>query len=490
MSPRVALIAATCTLTALLGGCGSSGNSNEVQVAFIGSPDQLIEKGLRLSPPGQQVRAATTAGLVALDAKGEVVPALAERWIVTDDGLSYIFRIRDSDWPDGQPMTAEQVQQSLLRTLRQLRGTSLGLDLASISQIRTMTGRVIEIDLSSPVPDFLQLLTQPELGVSYRGQSAGPMRLAAKDTGKGIALKPLPPEKRGLPAQRGWQNTVRSLRVQAIPARKAMEAFSSGAVDVVFDGRLADLPLADTGPLSRGTVRIDAAMGIFGLRVLNEDGLLSDPTRREALSMAIDRKALLAPFNVAGWIPSTRIVPVAIAGVGAKGRWDNMSLDQRQTIARERIGAWTAAGNSAEIRISLPPGPGSDKLFTELASAWKQIGVTATLVAPGKPADLALIDSLARFGGPRWFLDQFNCNVRKLLCSPEADALVQQATTEPDPQVHHTDLLEAETRLTANEGFIPLGAPVRWSLVRGDVPGFAPNRWGMHPLFPLAVDPK
>ena len=48
-------------------------------------------------------------------------------------------------------------------------------------------------------------------------------------------------------------------------------------------------------------------------------------------------------------------------------------------------------------------------------------------------------------------------------------------------------LAEAEERLSALAGFIPLGAPVRWSLVRSDIDGFAENRWGVHPLLPLAL---
>ena len=48
-------------------------------------------------------------------------------------------------------------------------------------------------------------------------------------------------------------------------------------------------------------------------------------------------------------------------------------------------------------------------------------------------------------------------------------------------------LAEAEERLTSLNAFIPLGAPVRWSLVRGDIDGFAENRWALHPLLPLAL---
>jgi hypothetical protein len=35
--------------------------------------------------------------------------------------------------------------------------------------------------------------------------------------------------------------------------------------------------------------------------------------------------------------------------------------------------------------------------------------------------------------------------------------------------------------------FLPLGAPVRWSLVSGESQGFALNRWGLHSLLPMAM---
>jgi hypothetical protein len=38
--------------------------------------------------------------------------------------------------------------------------------------------------------------------------------------------------------------------------------------------RIDALPLADTGPLSRGTVRLDPALGLFGLQVRRAEGLL------------------------------------------------------------------------------------------------------------------------------------------------------------------------------------------------------------------------
>jgi oligopeptide transport system substrate-binding protein len=52
------------------------------------------------------LKRALTQGLVSFAPDGNVEPALAERWIITDDGLSYIFRIRDTVWSNGQGCTS------------------------------------------------------------------------------------------------------------------------------------------------------------------------------------------------------------------------------------------------------------------------------------------------------------------------------------------------------------------------------------------------
>ncbi|MDJ0644057.1 MAG: ABC transporter substrate-binding protein, partial [Erythrobacter sp.] len=160
---------------ALLGSCGPANDDGPIEIAVVGQPESLFDEGVRLSPAAQHVRAATLEGLVALDPAGQIVPAIAERWIVADDGLSYIFRLRASSWPDGEPITAADIRQLLRDAISRLEGTSLGLDLAKITDIRAMTGRVIEIRLSSQMPEFLRLMAQPELGFIKNGSGSGPM---------------------------------------------------------------------------------------------------------------------------------------------------------------------------------------------------------------------------------------------------------------------------------------------------------------------------
>jgi len=471
----------------LLAGCGPSNDGGPVTVAIIGDEESLFQTGLRLSPGAQHLAAATHEGLIALDPGGQIVPALAERWIVTDDGQSYIFRLRDAEWPDGEEISAEDVRTILRNTLRQLDGTSLGLDLAKITEVRAMTGRVIEIRLSSPMPEFLRLLAQPEMGLIKSGSGAGPMILSREDELALARLSALPPEQRGLPAREDWEDFNRALTVLALPAAQAVDAFSGGEADILMNGKLETFPMSQLGPLSRGNIQVDPALGLLGLAIRSDDGVLSDPDRREALSMAIDRNALIAPFGLGGWQPTSWIVPPGVSEQRSATRWPGQSLQQRRGIARARILEWeTINDEQAMVRLALPEGPGSDLLFDELSEAWSAIGVETERVAIGEGAELELRDRLARYASPRWYLNQFNCELEIGLCSAVADDIVASTLTITDLAEKQRQFEEAHAEMVAAEIFIPLGAPVRWSLVRGTVGGYQANQWGLHPLFPLS----
>lgn len=484
----------TCWISvtvAALAGCGSGVNDDVTRVAFIGSPSDIADTGVRLSPAAQHIRSATTEGLVGLNESGEVLPALAERWIVTDDGLSYIFRLRNSKWSDGTAITSQNVRDALQRNVQQLSGTSLGIDLEIISDIRAMTGRVIEIRLKSPMPQFLQLMTQPELGLRKNGAEIGPMTARSEDDA--VLLSAVSPEMRGLPEQDDWQEQFRQLRVASMTVEDAAAGFEAGEIDAVLNGDLLSLPAVETGPLSSGTLRLDGVFGLFGLQINNSSGLLAERPLREAIAMGIDRSTVLQTFNLGGWLPSTRIIPLGLPNDAQRSteRWADMSFEDRQIEAKRRVIGWRAQNLSTEatLTISLPVSPGSDILFAELARSFADIGIDLTRAAVGERADLELVDSLARYADRRWFLNQFNCSLKKGLCSAEADALVLDAISARDPLVREQLLVEAEEELLASQAYIPIGAPVRWSLIRGGVDGFVENSWGLHPLFPMALRP-
>ena len=480
----------TLTLALTLAGC-SSGRDEAVAVVAIGDPAALFQQGPRLSQPAQMLRSATTEGLVGFDSQGRVGPALADRWIVTDGGLSYIFRLRDGTWPDGSPITADAARTALQQAIGELRGTALALDLGGIAEIRTMAGRVVELRLSEPVPDLLQLLAQPELGLVWRGRGNGPMRL--QRNGRIALLSPIAPENRGLPSEEGWKDRARQLNLRALPAQAAVERFGTGDADAVFGGRLEDLPRVDAAGISRGALRVDPVTGLFGLAVLHADGFFAAPENREALAMAIDREGLADTFALDGWQVTSRLVAPGLAGnSGAIGeRWIGETLEARRARAAARVAAWRSGGRpTPALRLALPNGPGADLLFARLTEDFKVVGIGLRRVSAGAVADLRLIDIVARYPRPDWFLNQLSCTNARGLCNSAADLLAARARSAVDPALRLELQADAETRLTKTNSFIPLGAPVRWSLVGGDITGFAPNRWNVHPLLALAMRPK
>ncbi|MCL6249797.1 ABC transporter substrate-binding protein [Altererythrobacter sp. KTW20L] len=479
----------SCFLAGCLGLAACSGSDGSFDVAFMDSEDNLFDTGVRLSESGQHVLAATRSGLVALNAQGEVVPALADRWNVTDGGSIFVFRLRDGTWPNGEELTAESVRTALNRAIRSLRGTSLGLDLAPVDEVRAMAGRVVEIRVASPMPDLLQLLAQPELGLVSGEGETGPMVLVRDENGAVLSMRP--PRERGLPDEEEWQSRVRDIHLHALDAAEAIERFGDGEIEVVLGGDLASLPLADTGPLSRGTVRLDPVIGLFGLQVMRDSGLLATPELREAIALAIDRPALASAFNIGGWVPTSRLVAPGLSddpGLVTE-RWTGLSMEERRNVAAARL-AGAAPGEVPRLSVAIPDTPGHRLLFAELRSQLAQVGVGLVRAESAAEADLQLVDRIARYGSARWFLNQFNCQLDRGLCSEEADRMAGRALDERDTVRRALLLGEAEAALTSSNIYIPFGSPLRWALVRGNVEGFASNRWAFHPLPDMAVLPR
>ena len=226
--------------------------------------------------------------------------------------------------------------------------------------------------------------------------------------------------------------------------------------------------------------------------------------------MAIDRDALIAPFGLGGWSPTTRIVTPSLDGdLGTIGeRWTGQSMDERRQIAASRVRAW-ASGNgetaekanagagegstrdaSVKLRVWLPAGEGSDVLLEKLSADFSEIGVGLQPAKSENRADLVLVDDVARYPRAAWFLNRLSCTARRGLCSKDADARVGEAGKATTPIDRAALLTEAEAELTSANVYIPFGPPIRWSLVRGSVSGFSANSWGWHPLMPLAWLPK
>lgn len=465
---------------AALAACGDD-NPGETRIAIIDDEVELVDPARTAPDAGDQyMLSALAQGLVRFDARGQIEPGLAERWHVSDDGRSYIFRLASENWPDGEPILAREVARALRRQI-QSNANPLSDTLGSVEDVVAMTDRVIEIRLTRARPDLLALLAQPEMALLHEGSGSGPFLLSEAEGEEGLHLSRL------VENRQSESFDEEMLHVSPASAQRAVGMFSAGEVELVLGGTFADLPYAQGADLSRGRLIFDPVIGLFGLKP-QRGGSINDPEVRAILSRSIDREAFLSDLGVPGLVPRARILQAGLdvqRGFDAPG-WLDEAIEDRQERYRTRLqdilGAPEEEGAPVlAILVHLPEGPGSDMLFNRLATDWARIGVEARRTDEPGEAHYVLVDAVAPSRGADWFVRQFRCRVASY-CVEEADELMASAREATAIDERETQLVGAALMLDDAEAFIPIAAPVRWSLVGPYVTGFAPTTLGRHPL--------
>ena len=474
-------------------GCGRRADVGPVVVSAIGRDDVApavagADRGA-LALPDQLLTDAIAEGLVRFDAAGQVETGAAERWIVTDEGTSFIFRLREATWPDAQPVRAGQVAALLRRQIARGGDNQLAPYLSAIDAVVEMTPEVVEISLSRPRPDLLKLFAQPELGL-VRGidartpGGAGPFRIARRWPGGALLLTPVEDAARdpdALPTTPEQNVVLRSER-----AARAIARFVLRGSDLVSGGTMTDWPLVTTANPAPVNIRVDPAAGLFGLAVARREGFLADPANRAAIAAAIDRGAIAALFSPE-WQARETVLPEQLdsAAVPAVPAWSATAAADRVQAARERVAAWRRdAGEAPVIGVALPEGPGARLVWARIAADLFAIGVRPVrLPLAARDADLRLVDRVAPYDSARWYLAEACAP-----CSPDATAAIERARLAATLAERGSALAAADAALTADAAFIPIARPFRWSLVAQRLRQWQPNTRAWHPLNRLRND--
>jgi peptide/nickel transport system substrate-binding protein len=476
------LIAAAMVAAAVLTSGCEPAEEGEIRVAVIGEEPRVADPtDKRLSPADQILVANVAQGLVRFDPRGQIVPGLAERWNVSDDGMSYIFRLASAEWPDGTKVTAHQVARMLRRARGPARSPGLNPlsdSLGAVAEIVSMTDRVLELRLNAPRPNLLQLLAQPELALVRPPTGTGPFELK-EQRGKNGELRLV----REVPQPDGEEMVKEEVWLTGAPAPQAVTAFRQEKLDLVLGGTFVDLPFVHAARLQRGALVFDPVAGLFGLVPARTEGPLADPQVRQLLSQALDREAFLAAIQVPGLLPRSTILQGGLEGMASvqPPQWTATPIADRRSALIAESDRLFGVDEKPELKIALPEGPGADILFRRLELDWGLLGLKLLRVKSGASADLRLIDAVAPSTSPAWFLRQFRCKATPI-CVEEAEDLLQSAREALVPLQRTAFLMEAALLMEEGQLFIPIAAPVRWSLVSPRVLGFAGNRFARHTL--------
>ena len=484
-----ALLAAALSLVS----CGR--NSGEVsRVGVVGPEPKLVETvTANLSYGDALVRSNMAQGLVRLDERGQVIPGLAERWNVSDDGLSYIFRLQTGDWPDGRKVKAEDIARILSRQLRAASTNPLKDTLGAVDTIVAMTDRVIEIRLKAPRPNLLQLLGQPDFGLVRASVGTGPFRVptveeqaaipAAELEGKGLFIT----HRVRIPDA---EDPIEKVRITGGDARRLVAAFAEGDLDLVLGGTVGDLPHALGAKVPRGARRFDPVAGLFGLAPTLRNEALQEADVRRLLSRAIDRQALIEGLHVGGLQPRATLLQAGMEGIGVpqQPEWLGQPAQERRPGLIAEARRLFGSTDRPILRVFLPSGPGGNYLLDRLRYDWGPIGIGVDRASSPASADLIWIDEVAPSSSPAWMLRRFRCGTAAI-CVEDAEQLLADARATLDPVQRGQAFLEAGRMMDEAQLFIPIAAPIRWSLVSGRVPGFAENPFARHTLVGLR-DPR
>ncbi len=460
-------------------GAGQRRDDTAVVVSAIGSGSTLADPDSGpLDPAHRVLLGATAQGLVRFDATGQIEPGLAERWIVIDDGRSYIFRLRDdATWPDGEVVTAGEVVRILRRAIQPRSRNPLAPFLAVIDEIVEMTPQVIEVRLKRPRPDLLKLFAQPEMAVFRLDTLDGSGPFRATQNRVGVLLRPIP--ETSDPEDAAAPRPQETLQFRGERAAAALARFREGQSDLVLGGSFVDWPLVGVVGIANPNVKLDSALGLFGLAVASREGFFADQANRAAIAMAIDRPVLTRQIHP-DWAPVETLLPSQLdsASAPAQPAWASLDLDARRQNARNTVANWRRSHSGpATVRVALPSGPGATLVWARVAEALYAIRLAPIRVAQDAPADLRLIDAVAPYDSARWFVATA-CEI----CSPQAQALIEAGRDAPDLDARAARIADADAALTADVAYIPIAQPFRWSIVALRLQAWQGNARAWHPL--------
>ena len=272
-------------------------------------------------------------------------PALAERWDISPDGLTYTFHLRPTArWSNGDPITAKDCIASWRRILTPtlaadyayffyiIRGAesfhkSQTTDFTTVG-LAAPDARTLVVTLAHPAPYFLQiLLNSPWRPLNVRSIAAvgdayrrgTPWTRPGKLISSGpFTLKEWKPHQHILVEKSltYWDHaTVRLNAIQFYPI-DSMDAEERAFRAGQLHGTWA-LPLSKILPLQQEkfpALRIDPILETYFFRLNVRRAPLNDQRIRRALSLAIDRDAIAQKILPGGRQPAPTLISSVIPG--------------------------------------------------------------------------------------------------------------------------------------------------------------------------------
>ncbi|MDI6905868.1 MAG: ABC transporter substrate-binding protein [Thermoanaerobacterales bacterium] len=459
----------------------------------LAAAPRAINPALALDDPSRRVLGNVFEGLVRFrpGSPGEIEPALARRWDVSDDGLTWTFEIRPGvRFHGGVPCDAAAVVHAI-EAQRRERSPYAGFIYAPVDTVEALDERRVRFRLRYPYAPFirnlamLQAAVTGDPGADGIPAGTGPYQITAW-TASRITLQ-------RVPHYWGPQPRTRELRFVVIPRREQRLAeLASGCIDAADDPGVAGAP---TG----APYRILAAPGqnLCYMGFYTNKPPFGNPSLRRAVAEALDVSALVAEVFPDGLaLPASGLLPPGILGSG--GGTGPMEAAERPTPAG------TASGLSFTLvtyRDARPYAPtGGTALARAVAERLAMAGIRVQVrsypweafkeALRRQEGDAFLYGWVGDNGDPDNFLynllatSQIPCgqNISRY-SNPRADLLLARAQREQDEKRRSELYRQAQQIILADTPWIPLTHGVESVALSRNLQGLATPS----PGFPLGA---
>jgi len=447
------------------------------------------------------------SGLMGLNDKLEVVPDLAERHQVSQDGTMYTFTLRKAArFHDGREVRASDVKYSIERAADPASRSPIALtylgDIAGFAErlegkapdvrgVRVRDDQTLEITLVEPRVDFLAKLSYPVSYVVDRAniESGGPRWwMRPNGTGPFRVREAKPGESLVLARNDTYYGTKPSLtEVHFFPVLP-LEAYETGQIDIAIVD-LGDIERVSdkSDPLSRELkVRTDLDVKYLGFNVAAKP--FDDTKVRQAFNHALDRDKIVNVTLRKTVVKADSILPPGMPGRNDKSKGLDFDVSRaRQLIAES---SYRDVRNFPEIVLTIAgtrTGPPAE--ITAIVAMYKQnLGLdvrirqmdnTSYMESLSKNRDRFQMFSLgwvADYADPQNFLDILfhsrSTENHTQYANPDVDRLLEKARGERDNGARMRLYQEAEAIILKDGPWVPLWHSKRHVLVKPYVQGY------------------
>lgn len=283
------------TLAIALSGCagGKSGNSSQIIVGIPQDLEDSLDPHKSVAAGTKEVLFNVFEGLLKPDSDGNIIPAVAAKYDVSEDGKTYTFTLREGvKFHNGNPVTAEDVKYSIEKSAGMTGEEPLIAAFSLIDSVNIVSEQIVEIVLSQSDSDFPAYLAMTNAAIIPKDNTSpdtnpigtGPYRYVSRSPQENIVMERF---------EDYWGEKAHienvTFKIESNADMIVMD-LRGGSIDMY-----ARLTTAQVSQLGEGFRVMEGSMNLIQALYLNNEVKPFDDARvRQAMCYAVDVDQLLA----------------------------------------------------------------------------------------------------------------------------------------------------------------------------------------------------